>query len=150
MIAGFGATQLLVCGTVLHLVVDWLLQNRWIATKKVHLWHPLAWFHARTNGFVTLLIFPPLAALSRAIAHLLVNTRRPLAWWDRIYQRVSLDDGRGEHSAIWSDQVVHIGTIAVTALIVVHVSCPSPAERPIALAAQTLTIADEPCGEHET
>lgn len=121
MIGNLDATQMLAWGIVLHLVVDWLFQNGWIAMNKSNPRHLAAWVHAGLHGLALLLIFPPLAAAGLGIAHLLVDTRRPLAWWDRVYQQVPAGDERGTHVAIWSDQVVHIGSIAIAALIVANV-----------------------------
>lgn len=121
MIADLDATQLLVWGIVLHLVVDWLLQNGWLAANKADPRHPAAWAHAGQHGLALLLIFPPLAAAGLGLAHLLVDTRRPLGWWNRVYQQVPSGDEREVHVQIWSDQVMHIGTIAIAAVLVVYV-----------------------------
>ena len=64
-----------------------------------------------------LVIFPPVAALALGVAHLLIDTRRPLAWWNRVYQRVP-DDAQGWHIAMWSDQVLHLAVLALAALVV--------------------------------
>lgn len=111
------ATELVVWGTVLHLVVDWLLQNRWIAENKHRGRHPAGYLHAGVQGLAMLIVFPPLAALSLAVVHLLIDTRRPLDWWARLVDQPQ----RGEVAVsvhIWRDQTLHIATIAVAALIV--------------------------------
>ena len=48
------ATELLVWGVVIHLIVDWLGQNEWIALNKTRLRHPVT------------------------------DTRRPLELWGRV------------------------------------------------------------------
>jgi hypothetical protein len=111
------ATELLVWGAAIHLVVDWLLQNEWIATHKMDLRHPAGYVHAGLHGVAALAIFPPAAAGALAVAHLLIDTRRPLQWWSRVVSQtttgpIALD------VHIWRDQALHIATIAVVALIV--------------------------------
>ena len=111
------ATELLVWGTVIHLVVDWLFQNEWIATNKTDLRHPAGYLHALVHGVALLLVFPPLAALAVAVVHLLIDTRRPLAWWASIMsQTPSGEVGASVH--IWRDQALHIAVIAIVALVV--------------------------------
>ena len=40
------AAELVIWGVVIHLVVDWLFQNRWIAENKTSLTHPSGYVHA--------------------------------------------------------------------------------------------------------
>ena len=67
------ATELLVWGGVIHLTVDWLLQNEWMARHKTDLRHPAGYVHAGLHGVAMLAIFPPLAALGLGVAHLLID-----------------------------------------------------------------------------
>lgn len=112
------ATQLLVWGIVIHLVIDWILQNDWQAQNKVSLKHPAAYVHSGIHLLGLLLIFPWYAALLIAITHLLIDTRKPLAWWRRVFRQTQQGDV-ALHVAIWGDQVAHIAIIALAALIVV-------------------------------
>ena len=77
----------LIWGVVLHLTVDWLLQNEWIAVNKVKLWpmvdNPAGWIHAGMHGLIQWLIFPWWAALVIGVTHLLIDTRKPVEWWSR-------------------------------------------------------------------
>lgn len=113
------ATQLLIWGVVIHLVVDWLGQNHWMATYKSSLKHPAAYVHSGLHLLGLLLIFPPLAALALAVVHLLIDTRRPLIWWRRVF-RQTVDGPAALHVAMWGDQVCHIAALAVAALVVAH------------------------------
>ena len=111
------ATELLVWGGVIHLTVDWLLQNEWMARHKTNLRHPAGYVHAGLHGVAMLAIFPPLAALALGVAHLLIDTRKPLEWWGRIVtQTTSGPLALDVH--LWRDQTLHLVTIAVAALIV--------------------------------
>lgn len=115
--ADLTATELLVWGVVLHLLVDWPLQNEWIAEHKTDLRHPAGYIHAGAHGLAMLVIFPWAAALGIAVAHLLIDTRRPLEWWSRI----STQPQTGPLAMtihIWRDQTLHVLTLAVAALVV--------------------------------
>jgi hypothetical protein len=160
---------------VLHLVVDWLGQNDWIAVNKVNLRHPAGWVHGLMHGAVQLLVFPWWAALAIGACHVAIDTRRPVAWWSRLIRQTQpralravspdaaspegrpykmdfdgfawqiqsaprdrtealeqqLDDLRrdmvewtvpvydlGTEVRIWSDQVWHIATVALAAVLV--------------------------------
>ena len=110
------ATELLVWGTVIHLVVDWLFQNEWIATHKTNLRHPAGYVHAGGHGLALLLVFPPLGALGLAVAHFVIDTRRPLEWWAGVMSQTTTGPiAIPVH--IWRDQTLHIAVIAVAALI---------------------------------
>jgi hypothetical protein len=111
------ATELVVWGSVLHLVVDWLFQNRWIAENKYRSGHPSGYLHAVLQGLAMLIVFPPVAALALAVAHFVIDTRKPLEWWARLVDQP--ESGPVAVSVhIWRDQALHIATIAVAALIV--------------------------------
>jgi hypothetical protein len=111
------AVELVVWGSVVHLVVDWLLQNEWMADNKTSLRHPSAYVHAGLHGGALLLVFPPLAALALAVVHLLIDTRKPLEWWASVFAQTT-EGPVGVTLMIWRDQALHIGTIAAAALIV--------------------------------
>lgn len=109
-------TDLLVWGIIIHLGVDWFLQNDWMAANKASLKHPASWVHSATHAIAMLLIFPPLAALLVGLLHILIDTRRPLAWWRRFYRQTQ-EGPAVIHMAFWQDQVAHILVIALVALI---------------------------------
>jgi Protein of unknown function (DUF3307) len=111
------ATELLVWGSVVHLVVDWLFQNEWMAENKTSLRHPAAYVHAGMHGLAFLLVFPPLAALALGVVHLLIDTRRPLQWWGEL-TRQTTSGPVSPSLLIWRDQALHIATIGAAALIV--------------------------------
>lgn len=110
------ATVIAFWGVTIHLIVDWLLQNHWMATYKASLRHPAAWVHAGLHTLALLLIFPPLYALAIGIIHLLIDTRVPLMWWRKTYRQTQTGDV-ALHVAIWGDQVVHWAVICGAALI---------------------------------
>jgi len=115
------SADLLVWGAVLHLMVDWLGQNEWVAVNKPNLRHPAGWVHAGMHGAVQLLLFPWWAALGIGLAHLLIDTRRPVAWWSTFIRQTQPGGGGfdlGADVRIWADQVWHIGVIAIAALLV--------------------------------
>ena len=104
-------------GVVVHLVVDWLFQNEWMAENKTSVTHPAGYVHAGLHGLAMLLVFPPLAALGLAVTHFVIDTRRPLEWWASVMTQPTTGPvALPIH--IWRDQALHVGTIAVAALIV--------------------------------
>lgn len=110
------STELLVWGTVIHLIADWLLQNHWRAVNKSDLWHPAAWVHACIHYFGMLLVFELPVAVLLALSHLIIDTRVPLRWWRKVFRQTR----EGEFAmpvAIWGDQVLHVALIAVAALV---------------------------------
>lgn len=110
------ATQLLVWGAFVHLIVDWLFQNEWIAENKTSLRHPAGYVHAGVHGLAMLLVFPPLAAVALGVAHLLIDTRRPLTWWAKVMSQ-TVEGPIAAPVHIWRDQTLHIATIGVAAAI---------------------------------
>jgi len=111
------ATELLAWGAIVHLAVDWLLQNEWMAENKASLRHPAAYVHSGLHAAALLLVFPPLAALALGVVHLLVDTRKPLEWWAGVLGQ-TVEGDVAVPLAIWRDQVLHLTTIALAALIV--------------------------------
>jgi hypothetical protein len=109
------ATNLLVWGMLAHLIADWLLQNRWMAEHKTTLRHPAAWVHSGIHGLALAFVFPPAIAGLLALSHLLIDTRKPVAWWTRTYLQAT-DGPAALHVAIWADQVAHLAVIALAAL----------------------------------
>lgn len=131
------ASDLLVWGIVLHLIADWPLQNDWMAKNKQSLRHPAGYFHAGIHGFLLAFVFS-WVAIPLAIAHLLIDTRKPVEWWSRLvkqtqpenryfFQRSDSSSRKvyeimvydiGTEVRFWTDQVFHIACVAVAALLV--------------------------------
>lgn len=111
------ATELLVWGALIHLTVDWLFQNEWIAQNKLNLLHPAGYIHAGMHGLALLIVFPWTAALGLAVAHLVIDTRRPLNLWRRVVSQSS-HEPLDTVVHIWRDQSLHLLTIGIAALIV--------------------------------
>jgi hypothetical protein len=157
------ATGLMMWGLVAHLIADWPLQNDWMASFKANrryrhrvgdgmimppgrpyttdAWwdrHPAAYVHAGIHGLLLALVFGWVAA-PLALAHLLIDTRWPVAKWSKLVGQTQpqgnvvnvgyLDDEHdeilrvvlydiGTEVRFWTDQVFHIATIAAAALLV--------------------------------
>lgn len=103
-------------GLIAHLIADWLLQNEWIATGKVNLRHPAAWVHAGAQALALTLALGWPAGLVLGIAHLLIDTRLPLHWWQRLI-RQRQEGQMGLHISIWADQVLHVVCIAAWVVV---------------------------------
>lgn len=111
------ATELAFWGVTIHLTVDWLLQNEWMALNKSNLLHPAGYIHAGLHLVALTLIFPFQWALAIAVWHLLIDTRIPLKWWRKTYRQTTEGD-MATHVAIWEDQVVHWLIICIATLLV--------------------------------
>lgn len=176
------ATGLLAWGIVAHLIADWPLQNAWIAEHKAlrqirwrpagttdgpdgNVWprlamapgewwdrHPAAFVHAGIHGALLAAVFGWPAILV-ALAHLIIDTRTPLAWWSALIRQtppagephfIVYWKYRQEHAIehadvalapeaepgaplivdmgalvrMATDQVAHVATIALAALVV--------------------------------
>lgn len=115
--------DLLVWGIVAHLVADWPLQNDWMARNKANLRHPAGYVHAGIHGVLLALVFG-WVAVPLAVAHLLIDTRKPVVWWSRLVRQTQPDPSRfpivdiGTEVRFWTDQVFHIACIALAALLV--------------------------------
>ncbi len=94
-----------------HLVADWLLQNDWMAMNKTRLSHPAGWVHAGIHAICLGLALGPLAGAVLGAVHLLLDTRVPLEWWIRVFKK-SDKVPEARLIAIWTDQVIHLATIA--------------------------------------
>jgi len=111
------ATELLVWGFVIHLIVDWLGQNQWIALHKTNLRHPAGYIHALVHTLALWIVFPIGAAATLGAAHLLIDTRRPLELWRRVMSQPT-DGPEAFTIHVWRDQTLHLAVIAAAALIV--------------------------------
>jgi hypothetical protein len=109
------SSELLIWGIAIHLVVDWLLQNRWIAENKQQLSHPAGYVHATIHAVALLPVFPPLGAAALGVTHFVIDTRRPLAAWSRVMSQP--DEGPiADVVHVWRDQALHVLAIIVAAL----------------------------------
>lgn len=108
-------TELAFWGVTVHLFADWFLQNDWISRNKSNLKHPAGWIHGAIHFVLLLLVFPLLWALAIACVHILIDTRRPLAWWRKVYRQTVTGDV-ALHVTIWEDQVSHWLIICLAAL----------------------------------
>lgn len=135
------ASELMIWGLVLHLIVDWPLQTNWLAKNKASLKHPAAYVHGFLHTWFLALIFG-WVAIPLGIVHMLIDTRKPVVWWSKfMYQtqpqnhQVDLNyvsEHFGEYAKpemvtlydvgtevrFWVDQVFHIVCIAIAALLV--------------------------------
>jgi hypothetical protein len=98
-------------GLVAHLVADWVLQNDWMALNKQSLRHPAGWVHASIHGLCLGLALGWPAGLVLGFVHLLIDTRRPVDWWIRVFKKCAKAPDAGT-IAIWLDQTFHIVCIA--------------------------------------
>lgn len=99
--------ELFISGLIVHFIADWILQSDWMSTNKIHLQHPAAWVHSGIHTAGLLLVFAPVTAVALGISHLLIDTRIPLKWLQRLLGQHP-EGPRGQHFEIWQDQVVHI------------------------------------------
>jgi len=110
------AVPFLVWGLVAHLVADWLFQNTWQAQYKRDWRHPAAWVHSGIHTFLYLFIFPWYVAIALGVIHMMIDTRKPLLWWEK-YVKQTHDGEIAMHITIWRDQVLHIAFLAIAALV---------------------------------
>jgi hypothetical protein len=99
-------------GLVAHLIADWLLQNDWMARNKMKLNHPAAWTHAGIQAIALGIALGWQAGILLGLVHLLIDTRIPLGWWQRVFRQTT-EGPAALHVTIWADQVLHITAIAV-------------------------------------
>lgn len=111
-------TSLLAWGMVAHCVADWFFQGHWQASTKADLRNPGGWVHATLHGLCAAVVFPWPYALALAVAHLLIDTRKPLEWWGRLVGQSSkeqLPEVIYWPFAFGRDQAAHFLCIAVAA-----------------------------------
>jgi hypothetical protein len=97
---------------VAHLVADWILQNDWMARKKTSLLHPASWAHSGIQAGCLGLALGWRGGLVLGLAHLLIDTRAPMAWWIRIFKKSSAAPETATIS-IALDQTLHVVCIAI-------------------------------------
>ena len=95
----------------MHLIGDWILQNDWMARKKTSIKHPASWIHGAVHFVLQALVLGWVAGLVLAVVHILIDTRLPFHWWRRFF-RMTEEGPNALHVAIWTDQVLHVLTIA--------------------------------------
>jgi hypothetical protein len=98
-------------GFIAHLIADWLLQNDWMATNKMNLRHPAAWVHVGIYAVLLGLALGWQAGLVLGALHIILDTRRPLTWWRRVFRQTN-EGPAALLTAVWADQVLHIVAIA--------------------------------------
>lgn len=98
--------------------------------------HPAAYAHSGIHGLLLALVFG-WVAIPLAVAHLVIDTRTPVVWWSKLIRqtqpyghivRAFLTNKNdmgiaplydvGTEVRFWTDQVIHIACIAVTAILV--------------------------------
>jgi len=94
-------------GVLAHLTGDWILQNDWMARNKHSLRHPAAWVHSGIQAVLLALTLGWQAGLVLGAIHLIVDTRRPMRWWQHVFRQTTTGEA-AMHVAIWEDQVIHI------------------------------------------
>ncbi|MBN1178974.1 MAG: DUF3307 domain-containing protein [Anaerolineae bacterium] len=108
------ATQLMVWGTIAHMVTDWLLQTDWMAINKKRLTHPAAWVHGAICAAGMLFVFDWPKALLLGVIHMLIDTGKPIAWWCRVFKHIQDEP---VYVKVWADQVLHVVFVALFALL---------------------------------
>lgn len=98
-------------GLVANLIADWLLQNDWMARNKKSLRHPASWTHASIHAVVLTIALGWEAGLILGAVHLLVDTRVPLNWWQKVFRQTT-EGITGTIVQIGADQVLHIAALA--------------------------------------
>ena len=112
------ATDALAWAIVIHLVVDWPLQNEWMACNKTNLRHPAAYAHSGLHALGLMLVFPWYLALGVGVTHLLIDTRRPVTWWIGTIKQMPRSAPFYRDVEIWMDQIFH-GLMLVVAVILI-------------------------------
>jgi hypothetical protein len=98
-------------GLIAHLIADWLLQNDWMAKNKMSLRHPAAWTHAAIHVVALTVALGWQAGLALGALHLLLDTRKPLDWWQKVFKQTT-EGPMAVTVRVWADQVIHIIAIA--------------------------------------
>lgn len=108
--------ELFLKGLIVHLVADWFLQSDWMTENKTSLLHPASWVHGGIHTIGNLLVFSPPIAIALSVSHLLIDTRKPLAWLRKLFQQ-SPKGAVAPVFEIWQDQAAHIILLSVAVLV---------------------------------
>jgi hypothetical protein len=111
------ATDVLAWAIVIHLVVDWLLQNEWMACNKTNLKHPAAYVHSGLHALGLMLVFPWFLAIGVGITHLLIDTRRPVTWWISKIKQMPRSAPVYLDVEIWMDQIFHLLMLVMAVIL---------------------------------
>ena len=112
------ATDVLAWAIVIHLVVDWLLQNEWMARNKTNLRHPAAYVHSGLHALGLMLVFPWYMAFGVGITHLLIDTRRPVTWWIEKIKQMPRSAPVYLDVEIWMDQIFHLLMLGLAVIFI--------------------------------
>lgn len=102
-----------------HLIGDYLLQTRWMASGKATNWAPLithCFIYTSVVSVAILIhsnIIPILAVFLIFVTHVFLDRRRFVAWWSKTV--MGLKDGEPAWLLIMADQVFHIIVLAFVA-----------------------------------
>ena len=110
------ASDVLAWAIVIHLVVDWLLQNEWMACNKTNLKHPAAYVHSGLHALGLLLVFPWYLAFGVGVTHLLIDTRRPVTWWIAKIKQMPRTAPVYKDVEIWMDQIFHLLMLVIAVI----------------------------------
>lgn len=131
----------------MHLIADLPLQSAWMAENKGKRWpwhndmgwfarHPAAYVHAGIHGVLLAVVFG-WVAVPLAISHLLIDTKVPIVWWQKMMRQTLpgswsitshelqytlpipnalLDMGMAVRMVV--DQTFHFTCIAIAAILV--------------------------------
>jgi hypothetical protein len=66
---------------MLHLIVDWLHQNEWMAANTVRLSHPAAWVHWGHSRRIVGLGSGVGGGITLGLLHMVVDPRLPVQRW---------------------------------------------------------------------
>lgn len=111
------AADILVWATAIHMAVDWLFQTDWMARNKTNLRHPAAYVHSGLHALGLLLVFPWFVALGVGFSHLLIDTRKPVAWWIETVKQMPRSTPTYTHVEIWLDQIFHMAILVIAVLL---------------------------------
>lgn len=130
--------DLFILGLLAHLIADWFLQNDWMARNKADLGHIAAWVHSGIHFALMLPIFGWAISGLIFVTHILIDTRKPLIWWRRVFgqtvykpipeeagvypvhEREFCHNSAAFAVAFWQDQVAHIVVVALAAWARTH------------------------------
>jgi len=108
--------ELFIKGLIVHLVVDFFLQSDWLSENKKQIGHPAAWLHSALHLLGYLLVFSLPIAIGLALSHLVLDVRRPLVWWRKLFsQNPQGEDARTFY--LLQDQAAHVILLGVAAIL---------------------------------